>query len=563
VVISFLVIAGGRFGISLYLDRDTLRSDAATLEKRARPSDRVLSLLRREDATAPKFDGQFPCVFEIVTDTEVRPQVGKCGLPADRSGPVDRFEADLRNGAFILRQSDLYLSDVFDVPLTRTYNSRDFTHPNPVHAFGKNTNHPYDIAPLGTRFPYTDQIIDLEDGNFVYFPRVSKGTGFADAVFQHTETATSFYKAVTAWNGNGWTTWRTDGLTILFPESYSGKSAAQGGPIGMLDAHGNVLRLMRDSERNLQEILTPHNRWIKFDYDSQSRIVHAVDDQSLSAAYRYDSNGMLTDAVLSSGHARHYSYDGVLMTTVTDEHGRVLLRNFYRSSFLVRQDFGAGHVFTYRYTSPSMGGPYAETAEVTASDGRIVTFETGESVSELVKNLSQHPGPPTPKSAVSGPSLETTMKFIQDTLNRIGPVNFVTVTHDGDTGNVMTNRHLEEFSNVSGDTSACIINYHFREMLGGTVRQDRHAWIPLKGVNNITVLPAAQYFDEWGPANGHPLWSSQVNPPVFYVKLEQFNSNDNGALAFLNEDLANRVAKAMVLAVDLCGGGNKSRAATD
>jgi YD repeat-containing protein len=216
----------------------------------------------------------------------------------------------------------------------RTYNSRDYTHPNPIHAFGKNTNHPYDIAPLGTRFPYTYQIIDLEDGNFVYFPRVSKGTGFADAIFQHTETSTSFYKAVTAWNGNGWTTWRTDGLTILFPESYNAKSAAQGAPVAMLDAQGNVLRLMRDRNRNLQEILTPHNRWIKFTYDTQSRIVHAEDDQGHSAAYRYNTNGMLTDAVLSSGHARHYSYDGVLMTAVTDENGKELLRNFYRSSFL-------------------------------------------------------------------------------------------------------------------------------------------------------------------------------------------------------------------------------------
>jgi YD repeat-containing protein len=554
VLLSVLVIGGIQFGLSVYQNRESLRTDPASLDKRARPSDHVLSLLRREDAAQPKFDGQFPCVFATVTDSEVRPQVGKCGLPTEQSGPVDRFEADLRYGAFILRQSDLYLSDVFEVPLTRTYNSLDHVHPNPVHAFGKNTNHPYDIPPLGTRFPYTYQIIELEDGNFVYFPRVSKGTGYADAIFQHTETSTSFYKAVTAWNGNGWTTWRTDGLTILFPESYNAKSAAQGAPVGMRDAHGNMLRLMRDAKRNLQEILTPHNRWIKFNYDGQSRIVHAEDDQGHSATYRYDSSGKLTDAVLSSGHARHYSYDGVLMTAVADENGRVLLRNFYRSSYLVRQDFGAGRIFTYRYTSAATGGPYAETAEVTAPDGRIATVETGDSVSELVKNPSQQQAPPAPKSADGGPSLEVTMKLIENKMNRIGPVKFVTFTHDGDTGNVWTNRHMEEYSKVSADTAACIVNFHYKEVLGGTVKQDKHAWIPLKGVNNIIVLPAAQYLNELDSANGHPSWNSRVDPPVFYLKLAQFNAYDNSALIFLNEDLANRVAKAMVHAVELCGG---------
>jgi YD repeat-containing protein len=536
-----------------------MRSDAVALERRARLRDQVLSLLQRKDAATPKLDGQFPCVFARVADTGVLPQVGKCGLPTDRSGPVDRFEADLRYGAFILRQSDLYLSDVFDVPLTRTYSSHDYIHPNPVHAFGKNTNHPYDIAPLGTRFPYTYQIIALEDGNFVYFPRVSKGTGFADAIFQHTETSTSFYKAVTAWNGNGWTTWRTDGMAILFPESYNAKSVAQGAPVGILDAQGNVLRLIRDAARNLGEILTPHNHWIKFRYDDQSRIVRAEDDQGHSATYRYDNNGMLTDAVLSSGHARHYSYDGILMTAVSDENGKILVRNFYRSSSLVRQDFGAGQTFTYQYSSAATGGPYAETAEVTAPAGRIVTIETGDSVPELVKNPTQQQAPAAPRSGGDGPSLEITMKFIQDSLNSVGPVSFVEFTHDGMSGNDMTYRHMEEYSKVNADTAACIVNLHYREVLGNTVRQDKHAWIALKAVHDITVLPEGQYMNELDSAKGHPSWNSRVDPPVFVLKITGPRSNEYNALVFLNEDSANRVAKSMRRAVELCGGGNMGR----
>jgi len=122
----------------------------------------------------PRLGGQHPCVFaDVREDNIVVPQLGKCSVPTEHKGAVDRFEVDLRYGSFILRQTDLYLADVFEVPLTRSYDSSDWVHSNPVHAFGKNSNHPYDIVPLGTRNPYTYQMILLEDGDFLYFDRIS------------------------------------------------------------------------------------------------------------------------------------------------------------------------------------------------------------------------------------------------------------------------------------------------------------------------------------------------------------------------------------------------------
>lgn len=160
------------------------------------------------------------------------PLNAKLSFPRLASAPCrrsrGRFEADLRYGRFVLRETDLHLKDVFDVPLTRTYASNDWAHSNPIHAFGRNSNHPYDIAPLGTRNPYTYQYIALEDSDLVYFDRISKGTGYADAVYQHTETSTKFYKATQKWNGNGWTTKLSDGSEIHFPESYNAKNMAQG-----------------------------------------------------------------------------------------------------------------------------------------------------------------------------------------------------------------------------------------------------------------------------------------------------------------------------------------------
>src|SRR5919198_592346 len=213
-------------------------------------------------AAAPRLDGEFPCVFALVEDTRVIPKCGKCAMPTSHAGAVDRFEVDLRSGNFILRQSDLYLNDVFDVSLTRSYTSYDWMHSNPVHAFGRNSNHPYDIAPVGTRNPYTFQMLVLEDGEFLHFGRVSKGTGYADAVYEHTETSTPFYKATQSWNGNGWTMRLADGSEIIFPESYNAKNMAQGAPTEMRDAKGNRLELRCDAQRNLEEIRTPHGHWI-------------------------------------------------------------------------------------------------------------------------------------------------------------------------------------------------------------------------------------------------------------------------------------------------------------
>ena len=354
-----------------------LHTEAAIAAEYAEYEDAVLA--------TPRFDGQFPCVSISVADAGAAPVLGSCAMPATPAGPVDRFEADLRYGHFVLRQTDLYLRDVFQVPLTRTYNSGDWIHPNREHAFGRNTNHPYDIAPLGSRNPYTYQVIALEDGDYLYFDRISKGTGYADAVFRHTETSTRFYKATHQWSGAvGWKTTLADGSEIHFPESYSATNMAQGAPFEMIDSKGNKLELHRDGLRNLQEIVTPHGKRIKFTYD-HSRIVRAEDDKGHWATYAYNPDGMLTDAISSTGAARHYAYVGSLMTSVRDEKGRALVQNRYDYGVLVQQDFAGGRSYHYSYRwAPNRH--YAQTATITFPDGTQKVVQVDGSVPEDIKS---------------------------------------------------------------------------------------------------------------------------------------------------------------------------------
>jgi YD repeat-containing protein len=344
----------------------------------------------RVNLPAPRMDGNFPCIFASVGKFGT-PQLGHCAipLPMESSLPVDRYEVDLRYGSFILRQTDLMLKDAINVPLTRTYNSYDWMHPNPVHAFGRNANHLFDIAPVGSRNPYTFQFIVLGDGNWLYFDRISKGTGYADAVFEHAETSTSFYGAITRWDGKGWTTQLRNGGSIFFPESYNAKNMAQGAAWTITDKNANKVELVRDAKRDLQAVRAPRGGSITFKYDNQSRVVRAEDNAGHWATYQYNTAGMLTDVKLSSGVERHYTYAGYLMTSIRDERDRFLVQNFYGNAFneimLDRQQTEAG-TYSYRYElSPNR--QYVIRVAVTFPDGSTKIVEPQNSVPAFIRNL--------------------------------------------------------------------------------------------------------------------------------------------------------------------------------
>jgi YD repeat-containing protein len=331
-----------------------------------------------------RMDGTHPCVFASLSGGSMTTGLGECATPTERKGSIDRFEVDLRYGAFVVRQSDLLLNDVFDAPFTRSYLSDDWLALNPVHAFGLKTNHSYDIAPIGTRRPYTHMMLVLEDGDFLYFNRISPGTSFKDAVYMHTETSTRFYKATIAWNGDGWTLRLADGSHVLFPEAYLAKNLAQSAPYEVENAAGDKLLFQRDSERNLQRVLTPHGHWIQFHYDNQSRITQAEDDAGNTVRYGYNDDGMLSYAAQSSGPAREYEYQGQLMTAVRDEHGQTLVRNWYDSGHLVRQLYANGDSYGFEYAWRSEKS-YVDAVVVTLPDHTTKRILLDASVPEYLQ----------------------------------------------------------------------------------------------------------------------------------------------------------------------------------
>ena len=112
--------------------------------------------------------------------------------PFEGGPALDEFLVDLRYGSFVMRQTDLGLKDGYSVPVTRTYRSDNETGDHHDRAFGYHANHAYDVGLFGTSNPFTRMQLALDDGELIMFERISKGTGYADAVYQHSETSTRF-----------------------------------------------------------------------------------------------------------------------------------------------------------------------------------------------------------------------------------------------------------------------------------------------------------------------------------------------------------------------------------
>lgn len=306
----------------------------------------------------PAWDGSYPYLIISPVEGSTKPRfksaISLVQPTVRHDSPLNEFDVDLHSGRFILRQTDLFVPDTIPLSPTRTYIAWDYHR----RAFGVATNHPYDIFPTGSHFPYTYMDLNLEDAFQVHMNRISKGTGYADAVFRHGDTASEFFGAQAAWNGNGWTMTFRDGSKFYFPDSYNATNGAQGAPTLMEDGKGHHIELKRDEKRNLQELISPGGHNIKFEYDTSDRVVEAKDDAGDIRRYFYDVSGHL-DAVTDGDQVLYRfeyapligeaGFDPWLLTRVLDGNWKVLLENTYVFGRVSQQKLPNGEVFHYEY----------------------------------------------------------------------------------------------------------------------------------------------------------------------------------------------------------------------
>jgi hypothetical protein len=206
---------------------------------------------------------------------------------------------------------------------------------------------------------------------------------------------------------------------------------------------------------------------------------------------------------------------------------------------------------------------------------------------------AQQPVDPLPQPAVSGPPLTVTMQFIQDKLSDLGQISFVVFLQSTNQGNTWTATVTNEIGNVIADQNQCRISYHWKgtdlEALpaGGIAPRRKYEIVPhiddftdvyplmleadrrtnskafrdmdyvfsLRTVQEIVVKPYEQYGTDRLAKNGHPdTIVTATNPPITALVVRQPHGVEN-VFIFTDASLADRVAKAMVHAVELCGGG--------
>jgi hypothetical protein len=168
--------------------------------------------------------------------------------------------------------------------------------------------------------------------------------------------------------------------------------------------------------------------------------------------------------------------------------------------------------------------------------------------------VAQKKVPPPGKPADSGPSLVVTTKFIQDKLNDQGTFNHLLYVHDDVAGSDWVLRRTLSASNVIVDPGACSITYHWKTTQNGSQVSDSNLSFSLQAVQTISVLTTEQevkLVDTDAGVLGH---NYRSDPSFFMLRVARSHTLIN-TFPVHDEDTANRLAKALTHAVELCGGG--------
>jgi len=385
---------------------------------------------------------------------------------------------DLGSGLFVLRKTDLMLPDVIPVTLTRTYRQND----NVSRPFGIGATHPYEIY-LYSINTYQDVDLILPDGRRIHYIRISPGTGFENAVYEHTATPTRFYKSQIAWNGQGWTLTLKDGTLYKFPES------CPGCPSGALneihDRNGNKLLISRtgtnqfnDPFGNITQITSPNGRWIKFTSDASNRITQAKDNAGRTVTYEYDTSGRLFKVTDPNGGTTEYTYDtSNRMLTIKDARSILYITNEYDTAGRVKkQTMIDGGIYNIVYTTDangkitqtdltdprgnirrvvfnSAGYPTSDTLALSKPEEQVTTYQRDAisnlptSVTDALNRVTTYVydsmGNVTSVTRLSGtPDAVTTTYTYEPTFNKLAtitdPLNHTTSFSYDSTGNLTT-----------------------------------------------------------------------------------------------------------------------------
>jgi YD repeat-containing protein len=211
----------------------------------------------------------------------------------------------------------------------------------------------------------------------VHYDRISPGTSWTDAVYEHTSSPTPYFKSRISWNGAGWNLDLKDGTRMGFKDGFGATRPAQAGVTRIQDRYGNAVVLTRNTDADLTRITSPSGRWIELTYDTSHRVTQAKDNGGRTVGYTYDGSGRLWKVTDPASGVTEYTYDtSHRMLTLKDARSIVFLTNHYDANGRVDLQTQADTTtYQFAYTLDALGR--VERTDVTDPRGHVrrVTYD--------------------------------------------------------------------------------------------------------------------------------------------------------------------------------------------
>ena len=255
---------------------------------------------------------------------------------------------DLQTGMFFHEWTDLAISDVTPLALTRAYRAGD----TQSHAFGVGGDSNFGIHLYSNDNLNTMQLV-MPCGEGIRFDVASGSVSwpFTPAmVWKHTATNSDFYGATLQFlfdntsDGAHWILTMRDGSQMAFTRH------APNQLVWTQDRFGNALQLSYNGGL-LDRVVSPSGRSLSFTYGSGNTIASVADHTGRQVSYAYNGAGALSQVTFPDGTTEQYTYDSnKRMLTMQDRRGHVWVSNEYDSSGRVsKQTFADSTNYQFAY----------------------------------------------------------------------------------------------------------------------------------------------------------------------------------------------------------------------
>jgi hypothetical protein len=157
---------------------------------------------------------------------------------------------------------------------------------------------------------------------------------------------------------------------------------------------------------------------------------------------------------------------------------------------------------------------------------------------------------PSPVLA-AGKSLKATLAFMRDRFAGQGEVNYSIKLHDASDGSDWSQSMSGRATKVSYDVARCTLSYHWNTSSDGKQVQDFDVTWNFKNGRKVAVSSREEEVRTQAIDGGHTTWTAIVTPPIWVVTLTF--ADHAGVANFTSKDTAERFARAVDHAMDLCG----------